>query len=153
MENLDQVKEGISKLLSSLNYELYSFKFKKVNRESVLEVIIDKDEDISMEDIVNVSEKISNYLDEHDFTDNAYNLDVSSLGAEKEFKIEKADKYVGRYIFVHIINAQEGTNSFEGYLKEVNDETITIEITIKTRKKLITINKTNIDLLRFAIKF
>lgn len=153
MEKLEQIEQSIKQLLLDNGYDLYSLKFKRKNKEHSLEIIVDRDEDISLEDIVEISEKISSYLDEHDFYEGAYTLDVSSLGAEKPIKLEQISKYINRYIYVHIINPIDGFNSFEGTLLSVDDETISLEIKIKTRKKIISINKNNIDLCRFAIKF
>ena len=87
MEDIQTVKSGIEKLLLELNYDLSVFNFKKKNGGNVLEIVIDSIDPISMEDIVSVSEKISTYLDEHDFTTSNYTLDVSSLGAEKPIDV------------------------------------------------------------------
>ena len=59
MEDLKVIESGIKDLLSKMNYELYSLKFLKRNKEYTLEVIVDRDEDISMDDIVKVSEAIN----------------------------------------------------------------------------------------------
>lgn len=153
MEDLKVIESGIKELLSKLNYELYSLKFIKKNKEYTLEVIVDRDDDISMDDIVKVSEAISNYLDEVDFSDVAYTLNVSSLGIEKPLKVDKLEKYINRYIYVHLINPVEGNNSYTGTLLEVKENQIFLQIMIKTRKKIIEINKENIDKCTFAIKF
>lgn len=153
MEDLTVIENGIKELLSKINYELYSLKFIKRNKEYTLEVIVNRDEDISMDDIVKVSETISTYLDEVNFGDVAYTLNVSSLGIEKPLKIENLDKYLNRYIYVHIINPIEGNNSYTGTLLEVKEDKIFLQIMIKTRKKIIEINKENIDKCTFAIKF
>lgn len=153
MEDLESIKKEINRLLNENSFELHSFKFIKKSKQNTLEIVIDRDEDISMDDIVKVSEIISTYLDEHEFTNDAYNLDVSSLGAEKEIKLEKIDKYINRYIYLHVINPINGENSFEGTLISTSDDEIVLEITIKTRKKNINIKKENIDFCRFAIKF
>lgn len=153
MEDLKVIESGIKDLLSKMNYELHSLKFLKRNKEYTLEVIVDRDEDISMDDIVKVSEAISTYLDEIDFSDVAYTLNVSSLGIEKPLKVEKLEKYLNRYIYVHIINPIEGNNSYTGTLIDVQENKISLQIMIKTRKKIIEINKENIDKCTFAIKF
>ena len=92
MEEINRVQEGLSEKLKGIGYELYSFKF--IPKTRMLEIVVDRDEEINLDDITNVSETISSYLDEHDFTDNPYTLDVSSLGVEKPIKLERLDKYV-----------------------------------------------------------
>ena len=106
-----------------------------------------------MNAIVEVSNILSSYLDEIDDSDEVYLLDVSSLGAEKPLKIEELNKYVSRYVNVHIINPIEGNNIFEGELSEVNDDSITITYRIKTRVKKVVILLSNIYKIRLAIKF
>ena len=61
-------------------------------------------------------------------------------------EVEKINNYVGRYIFIHIVNPIDGYNSFEGTLVDCDDDSISLEIRIKTRKKIIKILKNNIDL-------
>ncbi len=153
MEQIKVIEEQVKKLLSIEGYELHSLRFFKKAKDNVLEIIIDKENEISMNDIVEISEKISSLLDEIDLIDDAYSLDISSLGAEKPIKVENLDKYIDRYIYVHIVNPIEGLNSYEGELKTVSESEIELEIRIKTRKKIIKISKENIDKCRFAIKF
>ena len=106
MEEINRVQEGLKEKLNEIGYELYSFKFLAKTR--MLEVIVDRDEEINLDDITCVSEVISTYLDEHDFTDNPYTLDVSSLGVEKPISVEKLDKYVGKYINIHLSHPYQG---------------------------------------------
>ena len=153
MESIEQIKEGVSKLLDEKGCFLGSFKLNRNNKQANLEIVVDKDDDISMDEIVEITHLISDYLDEHSFIDGPYNLNICSAGAEKPISIERIDKYVSRYIYVHIINPIEGLNAFEGTLKEVNDDELTLEIRVKTRIKLVKIKKTNVDKIRLAIKF
>lgn len=153
MEDINLVKEEVKQFINSYGYDLCSFNYIKKHKENILEIVVDRDDDISMNDIVDISNKISEFLDNHDFTDDSYNLDVSSLGAEKPLDIAKLDKYLNRYIYVHIINPIDGLNSYEGDLINVNENEITLKYRIKTRYKEVNISKNNIDKCRFAIKF
>ena len=92
-------------------------------------------------------------MDEIDDSNEAYMLDISSLGAEKPLKVESLKDYVGRYVNVHVNNAIDGLNIFEGDLKEVDDESITVSYRIKTRVKEVVILLSNIYKIRLAIKF
>ena len=153
METIEQIKEGVSKLLDEKGCYLGSFKLNRNGKQANLEIIVDKDDDISMDEIVELTHLISDYLDEHPFIEGAYNLNICSAGAEKPIDMARIDKYVSRYIYVHIINPVDGLNAFEGTLKEVNDDELTLEIRIKTRVKLVKITKSNVDKIRLAIKF
>ena len=86
-------------------------------------------------------------------SDEKYFLDVSSLGAEKPLKVENLKDYVGRFIHVHVNNAINGLNIFEGDLVEVNEDSITLTYREKTRVKTVVILLSNIYKIRLAIKF
>ena len=151
--DLRLLKPQIEKKLNELGYELSSLSTRKEKGDLILSIVVDKVEPIDMNEIVSISEKLSNYLDEIDNSDSAYILDVSSLGAEKPLKIESLKNYVGRYVNVHVNNALEGNNIFEGDLLEVNDDSILIEYRVKTRVKKLVILLSNIYKIRLAIKF
>lgn len=151
MEEINRVEEGLSEKLKEIGYELYSFKF--IPKTRMLEIVVDRDEEINLDDITNVSETISSYLDEHDFTDNPYTLDVSSLGVEKPIKLEKLDKYVGKYINIHLSHPYQGENILEGNLDYCDNEKITLSYKNKTKVVKYEINRATIDKARLAIKF
>ena len=146
---LNKLKELIAKKLEEEGYELYSLSF----ASDTLSIVVDKDEQIDMEMIVNLTNILNEYLDELNPFEKAYTLDISSLGAEKPLKVEKLDKYIGQFIHVHLINPIKGENIYEGDLITVNDETIKIVYKNKTRSIEVEIAKSNISKIRLAIKF
>ena len=146
---LVKLKSLIETKLNELGYELYSLSFSK----ETLSIVVDKEEEIDMNMIVSLTNEINAYLDELNPFENAYTLDLSSLGAEKPLKIEKLDKYIGKYVHVHLVNPIKGENIYEGDLKNVNKDTITLVYKNKTRSIEVEINKANISKIRLAIKF
>ncbi len=146
---LNKLKELIAKKLEEVGYELYSLSF----GNETLSIVVDKDEQIDMDMIVNLTNILNEYLDELNPFEKAYTLDISSLGAEKPLKVEKLDKYIGQFIHVHLINPIKGENIYEGDLIAVNDETIKIVYKNKTRSIELEIAKSNISKIRLAIKF
>ena len=54
---------------------------------------------------------------------------------------------------MHVTNAVEGENIFEGTLEEVNQDSIVLSYRIKTRVKKVVILQSNIYKIRLAIKF
>ena len=146
---LFKLKELIEKKVNELGYELVSLSF---NSET-LSIVVDKDQEIDMDMIVEVTNALNSYLDELNPFEKAYTLDISSLGAEKPLKIEKLGNYVGKYIHVHLINPIKGENIYEGDLTSVNEDSIILTYKNKTRSISVEINKANISKLRLAIKF
>ena len=146
---LVKLKQLIEKKVNELGYDLVSLSFSK----ETLSIVVDKEEEIDMNMIVDLTNVINAYLDELNPFENAYTLDLSSLGAEKPLKLERLDKYVGKYVHVHLINPIKGENIYEGDLKNVNEESITLVYRNKTRSIEVEINKANISKIRLAIKF
>lgn len=153
METIEDIKKIVDELLKSLGYSLYSFKYNEGKKSGTLEIIVDRDDDINIDDITDVSTKISDLLDAHEFNNVPYTLDISSLGIEKPIEVSKIDKYLNKYINVHLTNPYKGENTLEGYLVNVSDEYITIEYKIKTRTVVAVIKKDTVDKARLAIKF
>lgn len=153
METIEDIKKIVNELLVSLGYSLYSFKYNEGKKSGTLEIIVDRDEDINIDDITDVSTKISDLLDAHEFNNVPYTLDISSLGIEKPIEVSKLDKYLNKYINVHLSNPYKGENTLEGYLVNVSDEFITIEYKIKTRTVVAVIKRDTVDKARLAIKF
>lgn len=150
---LNSIKNIIEESLKEIGYELYDISFKKEMGDLVLEVVVDKDDPIDMNMIVEVSEFISNKLDEIDPIEDGYVLNVSSLGAEKPLSVEKLPKYVGNFIHLHLKNPVDGENIYEGILENVSDDKLILSYKIKTRTKKIEVELTNIYKVRLAIKF
>lgn len=147
------LENSISSKAKELGYELVSLTHKVMKGEQVLEIIVDRVAPIDMEDIVNLSRALNEYIDELDPISNPYTLDISSLGAEKPLKVEALDDYVGSYVNVHIVNPIEGLNIYEGTLEAVSTDSVKLSYKIKTRTKTVDIPKSNISKIRLAIKF
>ena len=147
--DLVTLKTLIEKKLNELGYDLYSLSFSK----ETLSIIVDKEVEIDMNMIVEVTNELNAYLDELNPFEKAYTLDISSLGAEKPLKVEKLDAYVGKFVHVHLNNPIKGENIYEGDLVSVNEQSIQITYKNKTRSITLDIAKSNIYQIRLAIKF
>ena len=152
--NLEQLSNHFQKLLEAKGFELCELTFKIENGEPTLHFAIDKIDGImDLDTTVSLSEWISLELDELNFSEDSYTLDVSSAGAERPIPINNLDRFIGRYVNIHVIDPIDGENYIEGELINVNDTEVSIIKTIKTRKKTINIVRANIDKARLAIKF
>ena len=151
--DLVKIKSLLENKITELGYEPISINKKIEKGDVILSIVVDRVEPIDMDAIVKVSGELSSYLDEIDNSEEKYFLDVSSLGAEKPLKIESLPNYKGRFVHVHVNNAIEGQNIFEGDLIEVNEDSITLSYKVKTRVKTVDILLNNIYKIRLAIKF
>ena len=151
--DLNYLKPLLESKVQELGYELVELTSRREQGDLIVSLVVDRVESIDMNAISELSQEISNYMDEIDKSEERYFLDISSLGAEKPLKVNELDKYVGRYVNVHVTNAVEGENIFEGTLEEVNQDSIVLSYRIKTRVKKVVILQSNIYKIRLAIKF
>lgn len=149
----ETVKNLIEKPIKALGYDQVEVKYVREFSTQYLRVLVDKDDVIDLEDIVKVNDLISPILDEADLIQNEYVLDVTSFGAEKPIDISKLEKYVSKYVNLHLSNPYKGENIIEGDLISVTDESITLSIRIKSRVKEIVLPRKDVDKARLAIKF
>lgn len=148
-----EVLKLIEKPINEMGYINVSVSFTKEKGTYFLRVLVDKDEPISLDDIIAINDKISPLLDEADLIKDEYMLDVSSYGAEKKIDVNSLEKYVGRYINIHLTNPYKGENYLEGDLVSVTKDEITLSYRIKTRKVDAIVDRKTIDKARLAIKF
>lgn len=141
------------------NVELVEVNFKKDKINGfVLEVIIDKEEGITLDDATIVNQEISDMLDVYDPIDTSYCLEVSSPGAERELKKEKdllnsVGKYVNVKTYEKIEIDKNQIKEVEGTLLSVSEDNLVLEVIIKTRKVEVSIERKLIAKVRLAIKF
>lgn len=153
MKETEAVKSLLTPVLEKEGFELAEVTLTRDKDGLTLHIFVDRDEPISLDDIVRVSDIINPILDQEDPVDGPYVLDVSSLGLEKPLKLEKLPHYVGKYVNLHLSRPFEGENTLEGDLLEVNEEEVALGIKIKARKKTIRLKRDAIDKARLAIKF
>ena len=151
--NETQIKQLIEPTINKLGYSLESISLKREKGDLYLQIVVDRFDPISLDDIVAISNEISPILDENDPIKDNYFLDVTSLGAEKPIKLEHLDKYINKYVNLHVINPIKGENYLEGNIDSVNDDTLILSYKIKTRLVRVEIPRKDIDKARLAIKF
>lgn len=146
---LNLIEEPILKLGYTKVYVTY----KKENGSFYLRVTLDKDDVVSLEDIIEVTDLISPMLDQADLISNEYILDVTSLGAEKPLNLASLEKYIGKYVHLHLSHPWKGENILEGDLMNVTDEEVTLSFKNKTRVITANFPRKDVDDGRLAIKF
>ncbi|ELK44781.1 ribosome maturation factor RimP [Halobacillus sp. ACCC02827] len=144
----------VQPILDEMNLELVDVEYKKEGQNWYLRVFIDKEGGIDIEECGQVSEQLSEKLDEEDPIEIPYFLEVASPGAERPLKTE-ADfkKYVGEYVYMKLYEPIDGEKEFEGTLTAFEDGVASVEITIKTRKKQLDVPFAKIAKANLAVTF
>lgn len=155
MELLDKITSMIQPILDAHEVYLDDIVYERESNEWYLRIYVEKIHGtLDMETCVAVSEKISEKLDEEDPISGEYYLEVSSPGVEKPLKnFEQVQKSIGQYVFAQFINPTSGLNDVEGYIRSIDEQTITFEYMAKNIKKTIQIDYDNIKFIRLAVKF
>lgn len=142
---LADLKEKVDAFLQSIGYALYDLEIVKENKDKILRIYIDKDQGVNMDDIVLVTQKINPFIDDLDPIEDAYFMEVSSPGAEKELRTKEAIKHaINRLVFVETF-----TQKLEGDLLDFDGDTLTLSV----KNKKIKINYIDVNLIRLAIDF
>lgn len=153
---VDVVKEAVLPVVDERNFELVDVEFLKEGKNWFLRIYIDKPGGIDIEECAWVSERVSDIMDQMDPDPipQAYFLEVSSPGAERPLKTDKdLQNAVGSYVNLSYYQAIDGEKSHEGTLLEVTEDSVKLEIKIKTRVKIIEIPREKIAKARLAIQF
>lgn len=148
------VEDLVTPILTDLQLELVDIEYVKEGKNWFLRVFIDKDEGVDIEECGLVSERLSEKLDEVDPIPYNYFLEVSSPGAERPLKKEKDFvKAVGKNVYIKTYEPIDGEKTFEGKLLAYENNSLSVEITIKTRKKAIEIPLEKVANARLAVSF
>lgn len=122
-----RVEEIITPYAKNLGLEIWDVRFAKEGSDWYLRIFIDKDGGISIDDCVDLTHAISKPLDEEDPIPQAYTLEVSSPGVERELtRKEHFEKYIGSPIFLRTIRAIDGVRDFKGTLESFEDNKIKV---------------------------
>ncbi len=149
------VNELVQPILDQYDFYLFDTEFVKEGHSWYLRVYIDKTGGITLEDCVNVSDQLSEALDncDPDPIPQAYFLEVSSPGAERPLKKEEDyQRAIGEYVHLSLYQALEGKKVYEGDLKTVTTDELTIDYLDKTRHKTLTIPRKLVAKARLAVK-
>ena len=132
-------------------FELVDVEYVKEGGTWYLRAYIDKPGGINVDDCEVVSRRLSDILDEKDYIEEAYILEVRSPGLGRPLKKEKEFKRsLGEEVDVRTYRMIEKQKEFTGLLKDYDDATVTIEMEDGTLK---TFEKSDIALIRLAFDF
>ena len=108
---------------NELSLEIWNVKFQKEGAEWYLRFYIDREGGVSIDDCEAFSKAVDGPLDEADFIDRSYFLEVCSPGLNRELeRPEHFEKSIGRDIIVKTYKPFEGKKEFFGRLESFDGE-------------------------------
>ncbi|MFD1672846.1 ribosome maturation factor RimP [Agrilactobacillus yilanensis] len=150
------VEKLVQPIVEAHHFQLVDTVYEKEGQSWYLRVYIDKPGGIDIDECVLVSEQLSEKLDalNPDPFEEAYFLEVSSPGAERPLKTEQdLQNAIGTYVHISLYQKIDQSKIYEGTLLEVTDQTLTLDIKIKTRHQTKKFERQNIAKARLAIEF
>jgi len=151
-ENYEQKTEEILiPLVEAHNFELVDVEYVKEGGTWYLRAYIDKPGGITVDDCEIISRALSEALDETDFINEAYILEVSSPGLGRPLKKERDfARSLGEEVELHTYRAINKQKIFFGILSAYDKDNITIEL--EGESKLI-FPRTDVALIKLAFDF
>ena len=145
-----KTEELIMPLIEQHQFELVDVEYVKEGGNWYLRAYIDKPGGITVDDCELVSRVLSDLLDEHDFIEDAYILEVSSPGLGRPLKKDKDfARSIGKEIEVRTFRAIDRQKEFTGILKEFDKDSFTIVI----EENEMTFQRAETALVRLAFDF
>ncbi|MCI8885447.1 MAG: ribosome maturation factor RimP [Dorea sp.] len=144
-------EEILIPMTEELGFELVDVEYVKEGSSWYLRAYIDKPGGININDCETVSRRLSDILDEKDYIDEAYILEVSSPGLGRPLRKEKDFKRsLGEEVEIRTYRMIDKQKEFTGILKDYDEKTVTIELDGGTVRIF---EKSDIALIRLAFDF
>ena len=131
---MERIEKILNEYLEGKDLELYRLVHRKEGKDWVLRVLLDKPEGseqeyVDIEECEEVARWLSDKLDEIDFSDKQYNLEVCSPGLDRELvKDSDFKRFGGRVVEVKTYEQINGMKNFEGTLIGKEDNVIKLDI-------------------------
>ena len=146
-----KTEEILTPIVEEYGFELVDVEYVKEGSTWYLRAYIDKPGGICIDDCEAVSRRLSDILDEKDYIDDAYILEVSSPGLGRPLRKEKDfRRSLGEEVEVRTYRMIEKQKEFTGILKEYDEKTVTIE---EDGGNVRIFEKSDIALIRLAFDF
>ena len=127
-----KTEELLQPLVDAHGFELVDVEYVKEAGNWYLRAYIDKPGGIAVDDCEVISRALSDKLDEEDYIEDSYILEVSSPGLGRPLKKDKDfQRSIGKEIEVRTFRAIDKQKEFTGILKEFNKDSFTNEMTFQ----------------------
>ncbi len=151
-ENYEQkTEELVMPIITANHFELVDVEYVKEGGTWYLRAYIDKPGGITVDDCEIVNRALSDLLDEKDFIDESYILEVSSPGLGRPLKKERDfERSLGEEVEIRTYRMIEKQKEFRGILKAYDKDTVTIAAEDEKEQVF---QREDIALIRLAFDF
>ena len=130
------VKKIAEPLAEELGYFLWDVEYVKEGADMYLRITIDSEDGITIDDCEKMHRAIDPLLDEADPIEDAYHLEVSSPGIERELKNDmQINACEGWQVEVRLYAPIDGAKSYLGELCELDEEGNVVILTAEGERR------------------
>lgn len=141
----------ITPIVEKYNFELVDVEYVKEGSNWYLRCYIDKEGGIFVDDCEKVHRELGDLLDEEDFIDNSYILEVSSPGLGRPLKKDKDfQRSIGKDVEIRTFRKIDKSKEFTGCLMAYDESTVTIQMEDGEEKVF---DRADIALIHLAFDF
>lgn len=153
MKITTRTEELVNDIILNDDLEIVSVEYLKEGSNWVLRVYLEDIEgNLSIEDCTRISRELSIKLDEEDFIENSYILEVSSPGVERPLKSEADyNRFKGKKVYIKTYAPLDGQKEFTGTLKGLVDNTV--KVFLNESEEIIEIPYESIANARLSVEF
>ena len=138
-------------LMEEYHFELVDVEYVKEAGNWYLRAYIDKEGGITVDDCEVVSRRLGDWLDEKDFIEDSYILEVSSPGLGRPLKKDKDfDRSIGKDVDIKLYKPMNKQKDYTGTLKASGKDTVTVTVEAGTE---LVLNRPEIALVRLGVEF
>jgi ribosome maturation factor RimP len=145
-ENIVRISDEIAQ---KLGFFLVDVVFRGDQRNRIVEVYVDGENNVSADNLAEISREINKTIEEQDLIKESYRLDVSTPGVDRPLKyIKQFPKHLNRKIEI-TYKAEEGLKTLTGKLVGIKGE----ELTFLSEKNNLIVEYKNITKAKVLISF
>ncbi len=146
-----RTEELLEPLMQEFGFELVDVEYVREGGSWYLRAYIDKPGGITINDCEAVSRRLSDLLDQEDYIEESYTLEVSSPGLGRPLRKDKDfQRSMGEEVDVKLFAPVDHSREFTGLLKAFDKESVTIELEDGTQKQF---PRNSIALIRLSFDF
>lgn len=122
----DRLRPLLMPVLAQAELDLEDIEVRMAGRRTLLRLLVDRDDGVTLDDIASISSAVSKTLDESSMMGEApYTLEVSSPGVDRPLTLPRHwRRNLGRLVNVNRVDGQRVT----GRIKEVREETVELDV-------------------------
>lgn len=127
-ESLERIAQVARTVVEPMGFALWGVESALEGRSQIVRIYVESPQGVDVEKLAEASRHIGLVLDVEDFIPGAYRLELSSPGFERPFfSTAQMREYVGEKVEVRTRIPLGDRKKFRGILKEVREDSVTVE--------------------------